>query len=204
MCKFNNISRNLSVAKGFSALTVMFGHYTHIPNFWVIVTIGMLIFSISSGYFTYYNSHGSFSCFQYWYRKGNRLIPHLLTINIFLFGLFLFQGKPGVWSIHTLVNLSGMNGLLNWFRIQNISPFGNGMWFLTLLIIFYVVYPLLEKFYRNKKVSIVFTILLLLFFYYMHLRIQFGHALWLTASGFPIGLYLARSKLSLSKHFSLL
>lgn len=204
MANFDNISKNLSVAKAFAALTVMFGHYTHIPNFWVVVSVGMLIFSISSGYFTSIHSHGSFSWKRYWYRKVNRLVPHLLVINIFLFCLFLVQKRTGIWTFDTVVNLIGMNGVLNWLRIQNQSPFGAGMWFLTLLIIFYAVYPLLEKFYRNKNVSILFTILMVSFFYYMHLKFIYGHALWLVASGFPIGLYLAYSKLSVKKYFALL
>ena len=32
-------SKNLSAAKGVAALTVMLGHFTSIPNFWVVVTV---------------------------------------------------------------------------------------------------------------------------------------------------------------------
>ncbi|MFA5904046.1 MAG: acyltransferase family protein, partial [Desulfobacula sp.] len=204
MDKFNRISKNFSVLKGFAALIVMFGHYTHISNFWVVVTIGMLIFSISSGYFTYNQYHGSFSWLKYWNRKFRRLVPRLTIIYIFLFVLFIMQEKANIWTIHTAVNLLGMNGILNWFRIQNLSPFGAGMWFLTLLILFYIFYPLLEKFYRNKKVSMFFTFLTILFLYVMSLRVLYSHALWLTASGFFIGLFLARIRFSFTKIFSLI
>ena len=199
MADLNNISKNLSVAKGFSALVVMLGHYSHIPNFWVVLTVGMLIFSISSGYFTYVRYHGEFSGPAYWMRKLKRLAPHLLVINIFLLCLFVIQKRDGIWSIHSVVNFFGMNGFLNWLRIENLSPFGAGMWFLTLLILFYASYPLVEKFYRSKMTALIFTISVLIFFYTMHLNFLYGHALWLTASGFPIGLFIAQRRLSLSK-----
>lgn len=196
------ISKNLSVLKGVAALIVMLGHYGSIPNFWVVVTLGMLVFSISSGYFTYIRYHGSFSPLSYWHRKITRLVPHLLIINLFLLCIFFFRKENNIWSIYTLVNIFGMNGILNWFHIQNLSPFGAGMWFLTLLILFYAFYPLMEKAYRHNLISLCFTVAAVLFFYYMHLNFRYGHALWMTASGFPIGMFIAQRKVELKKNLA--
>lgn len=117
-------SKNISAAKGVAALTVMLGHYASIPNFWVVVTVGLLIFTISSGYFTWQRYHREFSWLHYWRGKAVRLGSRLIIIELFLFCLFLVEGRDGLWSWHTIVNLAGLNGFLNWFHIPNSSPYG--------------------------------------------------------------------------------
>lgn len=197
------VSTNLATAKGFAALVVMFGHYSSIPNFWVIVTVGLLIFSISSAYFTSQKYRGQYSWKGFWRRKVVRLMPHLLVIESFLLVLFLIQGRPGLWSWHTVVNVVGMNGFLNWLRIQNTSPFGAGMWFLTLLIVFYLVYPLLEKLYVRRSIAVVSTVALVLVLFGLSREVQYGHALWLTAAGFPVGMFLGRYEVRAGRLVSL-
>ncbi len=190
-------SENLSAAKGGAALTVMAGHYgTGIPDFWVVVTVGLLVFSISSGYFTWHRYHGEFSWRRFWRRKAARLIPNLIVIELFLFILFSAQGSEGLWSWHTVFNLAGLNGFLNWFHISNESPYGRGMWFLTLLLIFYTIYPLLERLYRGSG-SIVTTIGGILCLFILNRTVEYGHALWLTGAGFLVGIFMARHKLRL-------
>lgn len=185
-------SKNISAAKGVAALTVMLGHYASIPNFWVVVTVGLLIFTISSGYFTWQRYHREFSWLHYWRGKAVRLGSRLIIIELFLFCLFLVEGRDGLWSWHTIVNLAGLNGFLNWFHIPNSSPYGAGMWFLTLLLIFYAVYPFLEQFYRLNSSSLAVTICGVLCLFVLNRTMVYGHALWLTAAGFLVGIFLAQ------------
>jgi hypothetical protein len=191
-------SKNLSAAKGVAVLTVMSGHYASIPNFWVVVTVSLLIFTISSGYFTWQRYHGEFSLRSYWRRKAVRLGSRLIIIELFLFCLFLVEGRDGLWSWHTAVNLAGLNGFLNWFHIPNCSPYGAGMWFLTLLLIFYAGYPFLEQFYRRNSSSLAVTICGTLCLFVLNHTMVYGHALWLTAAGFFVGIFLAQCHLRLS------
>nr|NJM03668.1 hypothetical protein [Desulfobacula sp.] len=114
----------------------------------------------------------------------------LLVVNFALLILFLIQDRPGIWTWYSLINIIGLNGLLNWFKIQNLSPFGAGMWFFTLLLIFYLSYPFLEK--MNSKLTSIFCGFFILLAYSFSLNIDFGHALWLTACGFIVGTWAGK------------
>lgn len=127
-------------------------NFLQIENFWVPVTIGLLVFSFSSGYFTSLKYNGNFSKKEFWLKKARRLGVNLAVINVFLLILFLIQGRSGIWTWHTIVSLLGLNGFLNWFYIRNLSPFGAGMWFFTLLLVFYLAYPVLEQLNRKKSI----------------------------------------------------
>lgn len=199
-----NVSRNFHVAKVLSILTVVLGHSNllRIDIFWIPVTIGLLIFSFSSGYFTSLKYNGNFSKKKFWLKKARRLGVNLAVINGFLLILFLIQDRSGIWTWHTIVNLLGLNGFLNWFYIRNISPFGAGMWFFTLLIVFYLVYPVLEQLNRKKSISYLFVILFVIAAFYLHKHIVYGHALWLTACGFVTGIFYAKNNISISRNLS--
>lgn len=124
------VSENVSAAKGFCALVVMAGHIgTGIPNYWVVVAVGLLVFTISSGYFTWLRYCDEFRWQNFWYRKIVRLIPRLLVIEIFLFILFCARQSEGLWSWDTaLYIIPGLPGFLVWFHVSNHSPYGAGMW----------------------------------------------------------------------------
>lgn len=191
-----NKSRILNALKVISIFMVVTGHFFKEYGFlWIPVTVGLLIFSFSSGYFTSFKYKGNFSRKIFWTRKLERLGINLLVINAFLLCLFLIQGRPGIWTWHSLVNVIGLNGFLNWFRISDVSPFGGGMWYFTLLLIFYFFYPFIEKI--NGKKLTIFLILFLFFAFLLNRTINFGHALWLTASGFVVGVWAEKNEIKL-------
>jgi surface polysaccharide O-acyltransferase-like enzyme len=192
------VSTNISAAKGGAALIVMAGHIgTGIPNYWVVVTVGLLVFSISSGYFTWLRYHDNFQWQRFWRRKVARLIPRLLVIELFLFVLFLAQGREDLWSWDTALYIfPGLPGFLAWFHIPNQSPYGLGMWYLSLLLIFYTVYPLLERLYRRIG-SFTATAGGILCLFALHNTVLYGHALWLTAAGFLVGIFLSSRQMRL-------
>ena len=166
------------------------------------MTIGLLIFSYSSGFFTWLKYNGHYNKKAFWMKKVERLGLNLAVINIFLLILFLFQGKPEVMTWHTIVNMLGLTGFLNWFHVGNTSPFGAGMWFFTLLLIFYLFYPGIEYLNRKKSVSYLFGISFVVLSYYLHGHIVYGHALWLTACGFVAGIFFARNEIEVTGRLS--
>jgi hypothetical protein len=151
------ISRNFHVAKVISILAVIVGHYFG-GILWVLVTIGLLVFSYSSGFFTFLKYNEDFSKKEFWMKKVERLGIRLVVINVFLMIVFIIQSKSGIWTWHTVINMVGFNGFLNWFRIPNQSPYGAGGWFLTLLLIFYIFYPGIEYLNRRKPISYFFIL----------------------------------------------
>jgi len=200
-----NISNNFNMAKVLSIFTVVLGHSHLLPvNIWVTVTIGLLVFSFSSGYFTSLKYNGDFSKKEFWLKKAKRLGVNLIVINVFLLILFLIQGRSGIWTWHTIVNMLGLNGFLNWFYIQNLSPFGAGLWFFTLLLVFYLTYPVLEWINRNKIISYLFVVFFVIVAFYLQKYIVYGHALWLTACGFVTGVFCARNDINISLNVSAL
>lgn len=204
-----NISKNFHVLKFFAILMVFFGHFTGefredsgLDLFWVPVTVGLIIFSFSSGYFTAIKYTGNFGKKEYYFNKLKRLSPNLLVIYVILFFLFILQGQEGLWSWHTLVNILGLNGFLQWFSIENVSPYGKAMWFLTLLLIFYAVYPFMEKI--NRKYFAILSVLYILTAYILSLKVPYGHALWLTSCGFVCGVCAGKGVLFISPGLSTL
>jgi len=196
-----NTSRIFKLLKVLSIFMVMVGHFfKEYDLLWVPVTVGLLIFSFSSGYFTALKYTGDFSWKNYWKKKIERLGMSLLVVNFALFILFLIQGRPGIWSWYSLVNIAGFNGFLNWFRIPDPSPFGAGMWFFTLLLIFYLCYPFLEK--MNHKTFSIFTAMFIAAAFLLSRNIILGHTLWLTACGFIIGVWAAKKAILLPPNIS--
>ena len=139
---FKTISYNFSIAKVLAILMVVTGHYftKTIPILWIPTTVALFIFAFSSGIFTSLKYRNNFNIKLFWKKKFVRLIPNLIVINIFLFVVFVYQHKAGIFTWHTLPALFGMSGVLNWLKIDNLSPFGYGLWFFTLLFINFYTY----------------------------------------------------------------
>ena len=185
-----NASRVFDTLKLCSIWLVFLGHFFEamIPLIWIPVTTALIVFSFSSGYFTSLKYNDYFDIKVFWKKKFQRLGVNLMIINCFLFFVFVLQDKPGIWTWQSAINFLGLNGFLNWLNIENPSPFGKGMWFFTLLIIFYAIYPALRAIRSQYRHGfIIFFIGLAYLCSRLH---DPGHALYLTAAGFIAGFYL--------------
>lgn len=163
-------------------------------NWWVLGDIGLFYFSMSSACFTslHYSSRSSMQ--GYLSKKVSRIGLQFLFINILLLIYFMVTGVGNIFSVHTIVNFLGLNGFLNWLGIENTSPFGAGQWFITVLFIFYLLYPVLLSVFQSREsvTGLVFgsIMLALLGQYYL----PYGHSLWSTCFGFIAGFYFAKAK----------
>lgn len=192
-----SISYNFSVIKVLAILIVATGHFLPkdaplASGFWIIVSIALFLFSFSSGYFTSNKYKDSFSFSKFWKAKIVRLLPTILIIDIFLLAIFLIQGKTEILSWQTIPALFGMSGILNWFQIENISPFGRGLWFFTVLILFYLMYPLINCIFTSKKTGYVWLIVLFSILTVFHFNITIGYMIWLTIFGFIFGTFCGK------------
>jgi hypothetical protein len=84
------------------------------------------------------------------------------------------------------------------------SPFGHGLWFFTLLFIFYAVYPILEKINKNTLTSNVAIISYFIIFLWLSYAVKVGHALWITAFSFCFGVYSAHNYIKILHKISAL
>jgi hypothetical protein len=149
--------------------------------------MGLFVFASSSAFFTSVKYADSLPWRPYWTNKIHRLAPGFLVCNGLLLGAFLLQGRGGVWSWQTLANLLGLNGFLDWFGLGNPSPIGRGLWFFTLLLLFYAAYPLLRRIGRTRLGTCAMLMVGFLAAVVLEARVPMGHALWLTAFGFVYG-----------------
>jgi hypothetical protein len=198
------ISNNFKTLKVISIMIIFLGHFFQDTFLWVPATFGLLIFAHSSAYFTTLKYNGSFNIQKYWFQKIYRLGINLLVINLFLGWLFIIQEKKGLWTWQTIVNIFGMSGFLNWFKISNPSPFGAGVWFLTLLLMFYFIYPFLNKFLEKKELIILFFLTGVFILEWLNKKVVIGHALWYTIFAFMYGFVAAKIDFRLSKKVAVL
>ena len=149
----------------------------------------------SSAYFTEIKYGSKKKITGYWESKFARLALRILIINCFLITFLLLKKEEGVFSWHSLVHILGGTGFLNWFHITNQSPLGAGLWFLTLLFLFYSIYPIF-RFYIDRVTDFP----VVLYGYGLMFILQFyfpmGHMLWLTSFSFIWGMFCAKNAFS--------
>ncbi len=186
-----DVSYNFSLAKVLAILMVVAGHYFS-GILWIPTTFALFVFAFSSGYFTARKYRNNFSLQRFWEAKIVRLSYPLFVIDAFLLALFLFRGESGLSSWQTIPSVLGLSGFLTWFGLGNPSPFGAGLWFFTLLLIFYAVYPLLARINSRRPLALAFLLGCLTMASILHYRVEVGHSLWLTAFAFVLGVYAGR------------
>lgn len=204
--EFKSISYNFNVAKVISILIIATGHFSTnsqgiLASLWIVVSIALFVFSFSSGFFTANKYSGNFHPKNFWKAKILRLIPSIIVIDIFLLIAFIIQGKENILSWHTIPSLFGLNGILNWIGIANLSPFGGGLWFFTVLLLFYFLYPLLNILLSERKKAVAFLILSYIILSLMHYNITIGYMIWLTVFGFIFGVFMSTYRITIKARY---
>lgn len=203
MKSFQDISYTFSIAKLAAILTIFTAHYFGGMG-WVPATVALFIMAWSSGFFTACKYMGEFNLARFWRAKIERLGYRLLIVDIFLCSLLLLRQQSGLWSWQTIWALLGLNGFLHWFNIPNPSPLGAGLWFLTLLWLFYLVYPVLERFNRKRAPAIIFIATALVVSMKLYHWNRLDHMLWMTLFAFLFGVFSARYRLRVRAALALL
>jgi hypothetical protein len=199
----NDISYNFKVAKVLSILVVTLYHYVDIEELelvlWIPTAFALFIFAFSSGFFTSLKYQYPFSIKKFWSAKVVRLLYPIFVIDIFLFILFLLQQRTGIFTWQTLLSIIGLNGFFGWFiNVPNPSPFGAGLWFFTLLFLFYLLYPLLSILNKKPPIAIVFLLIALLFTSLFQWMNPSSPLFWMTQFAFILGAYAGIHKQDLS------
>ena len=190
------MSTNFTFAKVVSILAVVVGHYFGGIT-WVAATVGLFVFGFSSGYFTHARYTAGFSKRRFWRRKLERLAYDMAVADLFLLALFLIQHRPGIFTWHSALAATGLSGWLTWLGVYNQSPYGHGLWFFTLLINFYLLYPWIERVVRGPLVGGVVIVCCVVACLFLRRLLPMGHMLWLTAASFLLGVYTHRVDLRL-------
>ena len=194
---FKDISYNFAIAKVIAILMVVTGHYFK-GILWIPTTFALFVFAFSSGYFTAFKYKYPVNKKKFWNAKISRLFYPVLVIDIFLFLLFLVKNHPGIFVWQTIPSLIGMNGFFAWFKLGNPSPFGIGLWFFTLLILFYLFYPLLAFLFKKRSTASLVIIFFLTLTTILQYLIPMSHMLWINLFAFVFGSYFYYYEINIS------
>ncbi|MGZ5202905.1 MAG: hypothetical protein ACXWC4_24340, partial [Telluria sp.] len=93
-----------------------------------------------------------------------------------------------VFHWHTLVHVFGLSGFLNLFG-HSVSSLGAGLWFFTLLLLFYVAYPYLARLAAASRGDFLLPLVATVFFFYLNEHVILPFSLWLTTLGFILGVF---------------
>nr|WP_314547125.1 acyltransferase family protein [uncultured Massilia sp.] len=201
--KASDVSFNFSVFKVLSMLCVVTSHFPIMPNVptWIPTSIGLVIFAFSSAYFTtrIYGLDLDIAAFSR--RKIERLAVRYWFLLFVLAILLLIQGRT-VFHWHTVVHVFGLSGFLNLFG-RSESELGAGLWFFTLLLLFYVSYPYLAKLAAISRGEFFYPMLVSLFFIYMDEHVVLPVFMWVTALGFILGVFCGMYEITVSSRASL-
>jgi hypothetical protein len=183
-------SFNYRVAKVLAIYMVVTGHWFGGP-LWIPVTVGLFLFAFSSGMFTACRYGHQLDRAAFWRNKLQRLGLRYWIILGALALLLAWQGRT-VLHWHSLVHAAGLSGFLNWFGVRNHSALGAGLWFFTLLLLFYVSYPLLARLCASRAAAAVTALAALGAALVLEQTLPMGHELWLTAAAFVVGVAYGR------------
>jgi hypothetical protein len=189
------VSHNFACARVLAILLVASGHFFTGSLLWVPVTFGLFTFAWSSALFTTLKHGGQGDVAAFWRNKLRGLGLRFLLIQLFLLALVAARGSEGIFTWQTLAHLAGQSGWLDWFGVRNASPLGAGLWFFTLLLLFYLAFPLLARWQRDARASSLITLATIIAACWLSHAVNVGHALWLTAAAFVIGVHCARHPL---------
>lgn len=189
------VSLNFSVAKVIAIYVVVASHWFKEVNLWIPATIALFLFGFSSSFFTGRIYGDSVDVRAFWKKKLQRLGIRYWLILAVLAVFLVIQGR-NILHWHTLVHISGLSGILNLFGPSE-SALGRGLWFFTLLLLFYALYPLLARALvasPRTTAALVLTVVGLLL---LNEWVILGFSLWLTALGFILGIYAGVNRLAL-------
>jgi hypothetical protein len=195
-------SLNYSVAKVIAIFTVVAGHWFTGTILWIPVTFGLFVFAFSSGFFTSAIYGPAVDRRRFWRKKLERLGLRYWIILAFLAVVVALKGKT-IFHWHTLVHAAGLSGVLNWAAIPNRSGLGAGLWFFTLLLVFYIAYPYLARLAQSRSAAVAATAVAFASTIYLEENVKVGHELWLTSFGFIAGVMFGAREVRLAPHWLL-
>jgi hypothetical protein len=182
-------SFNFSVFKVLSILGVALSHWpirADLPT-WIPGNIGLVIFAFSSGLFTAGIYGVDVDVGQFWRKKIERLAVRYWLLLAFVSAILLSEGRT-VFHWHSLVHVFGLSGFLNLFG-HSVSSLGAGLWFFTLLLLFYVAYPYLARLAAASRGDFLLPLVATVVFFYLNEHVILPFSLWLTTLGFILGVF---------------
>lgn len=192
-----SISLNFSLAKVASILCVVASHWFYESRLWVLAVTGLFIFGFSSMYFTATNEGTHVNLFKFWKRKLERLgVRYWFLLTVIM--LYCAAQGMTVFHWHTLVHYVGLSGALNLFGSSE-SAVGMGLWFYSVLLMFYLIYPALAVYFTRYPSPYCAPALATLLLISIQVFYNPGYFFYMTILSFTLGIYCGLNQVNLSK-----
>ena len=88
----------------------------------------------------------------------------------------------------------GLSGVLRWLDMERVTPMGNGLWFLTLLWLFYMLFPLLQRLLGQPLVGGIVVLGWALFSLFLEAYAWQGVFFYTTSWSFVFGCYIGLNR----------
>lgn len=191
----NSVSLHFSAAKVIAIFTVVTSHWFLDVPLWPAATVALFLFGFSSSFFTGRIYGESVDIRAFWKKKLQRLGVRYWFILSVLALLLVVQGRD-ILHWHSLVHVAGMSGILNLIGPSG-SALGNGLWFFTLLLFFYALYPVLAPMLVASKRTTAALAMVFLGALLLNEFVRISFALWVTMLGFVLGIHAGVNQLKL-------
>ncbi len=150
-------TKALNFARSFSILMVFIGHNI---NAYCPKTISTIIIKLISpgitmstlGFISGYLLCRKYSIFDglFYVKRFSRIYSSLFVCMLSI-GIFHFSVDYEILNQHTLLHLAGLSFFFDLLNVSNISTIGDGLWFVTVIVILYLFLPLIKVLYCGKK-----------------------------------------------------
>ena len=125
---------------------------------------------------------------SFYVKRFSRIYSSLIICLSLITVLHLFLSYD-VINQHSIIHFMGLSFFMELFQVTNKSSLGGGLWFVTIIIIMYLLLPLMCQFYTHKykKIHLLIIIFCCLFFN----KVMYGVASsWNVAISFNIGCFI--------------
>ncbi len=177
-------------------MAVVASHWFKEIDLWIFATIALFLFGFSSAFFTGRIYGSEVDVRRFWKNKLRRLGVRYWMILSVLAIFLIVQGRD-VWHWHSLVHLAGLSGVLNLFS-PSASALGRGLWFFTLLLLFYAAYPLLAPRLAASGRAVIIMVGCTVGLLVLDKLVGVGFSLWSTTLGFLFGIFIGVNQFRLN------
>ncbi|MGZ8383168.1 MAG: acyltransferase family protein [Nitrospira sp.] len=113
----------------------------------------------------------------------------ILTIHALLGKKVMELSHAGhVMAQHTLFHFMGMSAFFGLFEVDSEVTIGPGLWFITVIVVLYLVLPILRKLFRHPR-GLVHVVLFVAMCTLLNFVTYGGQAMWNVIISFAVGVY---------------
>jgi peptidoglycan/LPS O-acetylase OafA/YrhL len=129
-------------------------------------------------------------------KRFTRIYSSLIVCLMVILTLHALLGKKvmelshagHVMAQHTLFHFMGMSAFFGLFEVDSEVTIGPGLWFITVIVVLYLVFPLLQKVFRHPR-GLVHLVLFVALCTMLNFVVYGGQAMWNVVISFAVGVY---------------